>query len=90
MNITPLNSRLRNCLMTILELEGALENTHLGPALQNEFSVLKEVVQRLDNVTVEENDVCRIEAATGRFLAELKESLGNSSIPGISPARLLQ
>lgn len=90
MNMTPLNSRLRNCLQTILELEGALDRTHLGPALQNEFSVLKEVVQKLDNVIVEENDVCRIEAATGRFLSELKESLGDSSLIGISPARLLQ
>jgi len=90
MNMTPLNSRLRNCLLTILELEGALERTHLGPALQNEFSVLKEVVQKLDTVIVEENDVCRIEAATGRFLAELKESLGNSSHMSVSPTRLLQ
>lgn len=90
MHMTPLNSRLRNCLITILELEDTLEQTHLGPALQNEFTVLKEVVQRLDNVAVEEKDVCRIEAATRRFLAELKESLGEKPLAGISSSRLLQ
>lgn len=91
MNTTPLNSRLHNCLITILELEDALGQTHLGPALQKEFTVLKEVVQRLGDVAVEEKDVCRIEAATGRFLAELKESLGGRPFSmANSPVRLLQ
>ena len=86
----PLNSRLRNCLITILELESDIGQTHLGPALQNEFSVLKEVMQRLENVHIEEMDVCRIEAATGRFLAELKESLGEDTSARGESARLLQ
>lgn len=91
MNMTPLNSRLHNCLITILELEDALGQTHLGPALQKEFSVLKEVAQRLGNVAVEEKDVRRIEAATGRFLAELKESLGaRPFLMSGFPTRLLQ
>ena len=90
MNVNPLNSRLRNCLLTILELEGDIGQTHLGPALQNEFSVLKEVMQRLEHVTIEEKDVCRIETATGRFLAELKETLGESAAVGGPGGRLLQ
>jgi hypothetical protein len=90
MQTTTLNSRLRNCLVTILELEGALGQTHLGPALHDEFSVLKEVVNNLNSVSVEENDVCRIEAATGRFLNELKETLGENAIAELSPAKLLQ
>ncbi|MDR0339313.1 MAG: hypothetical protein LBH65_03435 [Desulfovibrio sp.] len=61
--------------MTILELEVELEQTRLGPALHNEFAVLKEVVTRIEKVRVEEQDVCRIEVATGRFLAELKDTL---------------
>lgn len=85
-----LNSRLHNCLHTILELEATLEQTKLGPALQNEFTVLKEVMQRLENVNVEENDVCRIEDATGRFLAELKETLGETTLVRGGSARLLQ
>jgi len=90
MNATHLASRLQNCLVTILELEDALGQTHLGPALQKEFTVLKEVVQRLESVAVEEKDVCRIEAATGRFLAELKESLGDRPFIGGPASRLLQ
>lgn len=89
MNIDPLNIRLRNCLLTILELEGDIGQTHLGPALQDEFTVLKEVMQRLENVHIEEKDVCRIEAATGRFLAELKETLGDCGRVGGVHGRLL-
>ena len=72
MTATSLNSRLRNCLLTILELQGTLEQTSLGTALQNEFIVLRGALRRLENVHAEESDVCRIEAATNRFLAELK------------------
>lgn len=90
MIMNPLNSRLRNCLVTILELESDIGKTHLGPALQNEFTVLKDVLQRLENVYIEETDVCRIEAATGRFLAELKESLGKETRRRGESARLLQ
>ena len=90
MDTTLLTSRLRNCLLTILELEEVLEQTHLGPALQKEFAVLKQVMQRLENVTVEESDVCRIEAATSRFLAELKETLEGVSTASIVSSRFLQ
>ena len=90
MTTTLLNCRLRNCLLTILELEEMLEHTHLGPALQKEFSVLKQVMQRLENVAIEENDVCRIEVATSRFLAELKETLEGSPSASIVSSRFLQ
>ena len=90
MNIDSLNSRLRNCLVTILELEGTLEHTHLGPALQKEFTVLKGVMQRLEDVCVEEVDVDRIESATSRFLAELKDSLGEHARDRGVATRILQ
>ena len=90
MNTDSLNSRLRNCLVTILELEGTLEHTHLGPALQKEFTVLKGVMQRLEAVTVEETDVDRIEIATSRFLAELKDTLGEHASPRGDVTRILQ
>jgi hypothetical protein len=90
MNLDPLNSRLRNCLVTILELENDLGRTHLGPALQNEFTVLKKVVARLEHVNAEEQDVCRIEAATCRFLSELKDTLDKADLSRTSETRLLQ
>lgn len=85
-----LTFRLRNCLLTILEMENSLERTPLGPALQDEFAVLKDVMQRLENAVVEEQDVCRIEAATGRFLAELKDTLGEDACDAGVTSRLLQ
>jgi len=89
MNTDSLNCRLRNCLTTILELENSLEQTKLAPVLQKEFTVLKDVMQRLEKVVVEEHDVRRIEAATMRFLAELKETLGEQPTSGVD-ARNLQ
>ena len=88
--MTLLNCRLRNCLLTILELEEMLVQTHLGPALQKEFSVLKQIMQHLENVVVEENDICRIEAATSRFLTELKETLEGVPMTRIVSSRFLQ
>lgn len=89
-----LSCRLRNCLVTILELEEALEKTHLGPALHGEFSVLKDVMGRLDDVAVAESDVCRIEKATMRFLEELTGCLNGTSAGKFvalpNTARLLQ
>ena len=89
MNTDILNCRLRNCLATILELEGSLEQTQLAAVLQKEFSVLKDVMQRLEKVTVEEHDVHRIEVATSRFLAEVKETLGEQPSSGLD-SRILQ
>jgi hypothetical protein len=90
MTMTLLNCRLRNCLLTILELEEMLDQTHLGPALQKEFFVLKQAMRHLGNVVVEENDICRIEAATSRFLAELKDTLEGVPMTRVVPTRFLQ
>jgi hypothetical protein len=48
------------------------------------------VIHRLETVVVEENDVCRIEAATTHFLAELKEALEGIPTESIVSTRLLQ
>lgn len=90
MNADALICRLRNCLVTILELEETLECTQLGNVLQKEFTVLKDVMQRLEDVTVEEHDVLRVEIATSRFLAELKEIVGKHISSGGAAARILQ
>jgi ABC-type transporter Mla MlaB component len=90
MESASLHSRLRNCLLTILELEGTLTETYLGPALRDDFVLLKKVLQRLENVQTDESDVCRIEAATTRFLVELKETLERVEPLHFPPTRLLQ
>lgn len=87
---TLLHSRLKNCLQTILELEDKLAETHLGPMLLTEFSILKGVFDKLEDVSVEEDDVKRIEEATSRFLLELKESLPDAQAVGSDHTRVLQ
>lgn len=74
-----LQSRLMNCLETIIELERDLERLDLGHVLLSEFSQLKDFMERIDQVSVNEEDVRRIEAATSNFLDELKVPLGLGS-----------
>lgn len=71
-DITNLQSRLMNCLETIIELERELDRLELGHVLLSEFSQLKSFMEKIDQVAVDEEDVRRIEAATSNFLDELK------------------
>lgn len=64
--------RITNCLQTILELESELSRLELAGALMDEFVYLKQFLERIDRVELNEDDVERIEAATANFLAELR------------------
>jgi len=68
-------ARISNCLETILELEPELEKIELGKSLLEEFDVLKDFLQRIDSVTLNEEDVERVETATANFLEELRAPL---------------
>lgn len=85
-----LASRLKNCLVTILELEELLADSRLGPALEQEFSTLKVVVAHLEEIRIAEDDVARIERATMRFLSELQGSVQEESLARKTHERLLQ
>ncbi len=84
-----LHFRLSNCLQTILELEGDLERLQLGHVLLSEFSQLRDFMDRIEMVEIDENDVRRIEAATANFLEELQGPLGLSR-EGEGSHRLVQ
>jgi len=71
----PLIARIVNCLQTILELEPMLRTMELGRFLLPEFSALKDFLRDLDGVTLDEDDVSRIETATEQFLHELMTPL---------------
>ena len=68
-------ARISNCLETILELEPELEKIELGKSLLEEFGVLKDFLQKIDRVSLSEDDVERVEAATSTFLEELRGPL---------------
>ena len=84
-----LQSRLKNCLQTILDLEPELERLELGHVLLKEYGVLKSFIQKVDNVSLLEEDVARIENATESFLEELKSPLGLVD-DDASPRRMIQ
>lgn len=68
-------ARISNCLETILELEPELEKIELGKSLLEEFVVLKDFLQKIDSVALDEDDVERVETATANFLEELRGPL---------------
>lgn len=70
-----LHSRLKNCLQTILELEPALERVELRERFEHEFAMLKSYLEHLEQFSLKEDDVLRIEKATTSFLDELREPL---------------
>lgn len=75
-NASPdLQSRIVNCLQTILEMETDLRRLELGHMLLKEFNVLRSFLSKIDAVRIEEEDVVRIERATENFLEELRAPL---------------
>jgi hypothetical protein len=80
-------ARISNCLQTILELEPELERIELGKSLLEEFSVLKDFLQKIDTVALSEDDVERVEIATSNFLEELRVPLAKLR-PGRATLRL--
>lgn len=71
-------ARISNCLQTILDLEPALEKIEIGKSLLEEFSVLKEFLQKIETVSLNEDDVKRVEIATSNFLEELRVPLAQA------------
>jgi hypothetical protein len=67
-----LYSRLRNCLQTILELEPELERLQLPGTFRSELEVLKQHLDRIRHFEFYEEDLRRLEAATAKFLEELR------------------
>ncbi len=76
-NALNLQLRLKNCLQTILELEPDLEQLELGHVLLKEYSLLKTFIEQLEQITLFEEDVRRIEEATVNFLEELRVPLSS-------------
>lgn len=73
-----LKLRLNNCLETILELEQELEKLDLSRKFIDELEVLKGFMSKMEKIQVSEDEVERIESATGNFLQELKLPLGQA------------
>ena len=64
--------RLKNCLLTILELESELERLQLPDEFRIELVFLKQHFEKIDHIEFIEEDLQRLELATEKFLEELR------------------
>ena len=64
--------RLKNCLLTILELEPELERLQLPDAFRKELSLLRQHLEKIEHIEFYEEDLQRLEVATAKFLEELR------------------
>ena len=64
--------RLKNCLLTILELEPELERLQLPDEFRNELLLLKQHFEKIEHIEFYEEDLQRLELATAKFLEELR------------------
>lgn len=74
-----LHIRLKNCLQTILELETDMASLQMRNEFQAELETLKEYLNRIENISLAEDDVLRLERATANFLEELRLPLAQIS-----------
>jgi len=67
-----LRLRLKNCLQTILDLESDLARLEMGRVLLKDYSLLRAFADNTRAIALQEDEVARIEQATGSLLDELK------------------
>ena len=82
-------SRLKNCLLTILELEPELERLQLPAVFRNELTMLKQHLEKIENIEFYEEDLQRLEMATAKFLDELRLPFSKTQSVAVK-RRLLQ
>lgn len=84
-----LQLRLKNCLQTILELEPDLRALSVQEKFHEELKLIRNYLDRLEDMSLSEEEVTRLERATETFLGELRLPLArlHSQRPS---SRLLQ
>lgn len=78
--IGTLQARLKNCLITIVELEPVLTKFTLHSELLQEFKHLRSVISKVAELELSMEEVDRIESATSMFLNELEIPLSYLNI----------
>lgn len=79
-----LQARLKECLKTILDFEFQLEQHDAKASFVNELALLRDFVQKIDALTLSEEEVARIEMVTENFLLEF------AHVPFYNSLRLVQ
>lgn len=71
-----LRARVESCVHTILELDSRLGKGKIKPEIIQQFERLKDSLQYVDDESVDEKDIDKIEQATNQLLAEIRLSYG--------------
>lgn len=69
-----LRARVESCVHTILELDSRLGKGKIKPEIIQQFERLKDSLQYVDDESVDEKDIDKIEQATNQLLAEIRLS----------------
>lgn len=88
--IKELKLRLQNCLQTILDLKGDLDSTPFGESFLPELGLLEMFLKNLVHIKVSEEEVWRVELATGHFLSELRPLMEKTNTPSTDASSVLQ
>lgn len=88
--IKELKLRLQNCLQTILELKEDLDSIPFGESFLPELGSLAVFLENLVHIQVSEEEVRRVELATGRFLSELRPLVEKTKTPSTDASSVLQ
>jgi hypothetical protein len=83
-----LQIRLRNCLQTILDLNENMDTNAFKLAFSDELDLMRNFLNGLDSIILNEADVLRIEDATEIFFKELGVFFGNERFLKDDRARL--
>lgn len=68
-----LQIRLKNCLQTILELQPAMRKRYKS-CFAEDFPRLREYIEKIQNMALNEEEVARLEKMTAAFLREVEYS----------------
>ena len=72
-----LKLRVESCVDTILELDKTLGKGKIRQDVIERFERLRESLEKVNDETMDERDISRIEEATNQLLSEIRASLGN-------------
>lgn len=71
-----MRARVESCVHTILELDERLGKGKIKPEIIQQFERLKDSLQYVDDESVDEKDIDKIEQATNQLLAEIRLNYG--------------
>lgn len=78
-----MRARVESCVHTILELDKQLGKGKIKPEIIQQFEKLRESLRYVDDESVDEKDIHKIEEATNQLLAEIRLDYGDSLTPSL-------